>query len=61
MGSWFLDYIICINFSSLNIVNSMFLFPVVKTMCDCSKIKCSPVKFCEGVIINRIKIVLFSF
>ena len=29
---------------------SIFLFPVVKIMCDCSKINCSPHMFCEGVI-----------
>ena len=28
-------------------------------MCDCSEIHCSPVKFCAGVIVKRLKLVLF--
>ena len=39
---------------------SIFQLPVVKTMCDCSEINCSTVKFCGGVIVKRIKLVLFS-
>ena len=33
---------------------SIFLFPVLKTMCDCSKINSLPDKFCGGVIVKRI-------
>ena len=30
------------------------IFSVVKTMCVCSEINCSPVKFCGGVIVKHI-------
>ena len=33
---------------------SIFVFPVLKNMCDCSKISCSPGKFCSGDIVRRI-------
>ena len=38
---------------------SIFLFPVLKNMCYCSKINCSPGKFCGGVKCSFLSFIYF--